>query len=60
MFSPWEKFSAWLYCDLQFKLGVLLVELGSGEGRTEPAIGCPEETDTTSYFLIFHSNNFGD
>lgn len=48
MFCPWEIFSAWLYYDLQFKLGVLLAELGSGEGRTEPAIGSPEETDTIS------------
>jgi len=37
-----------------------MAELGSGKGRTEPAIRCPEETDTNSYVLVFHSNSFGD
>lgn len=57
MFYPWKMFSAWLYCDLKIKFTVLL---GCGEGRTDPAIGHPEDTGTTSYSSIFHSDNFGD
>lgn len=34
--------------------------LGCGEGRTDPAIGHPEDTGATSYSSIFHSDNFGD
>lgn len=43
-----------------YTLSLVIGNLGSGEGRTEPATRHPEETDTTSYFFMFHSKNFGD
>lgn len=60
MFCPWEDFLAWFYYALQLQLSVLLVKLDSGEGRTEPAIRCPGETNIAINVLIFRWNNLGD